>query len=78
MMDYGEEALIDKWPAYLAKRYAARGHRVPGRKPRRKLGISARYVVGRTACTKAGRPAILSTAAELSATLAELAPEGLE
>jgi hypothetical protein len=77
MLDYGEEALIDARRAYLVAQYAARGVRPAGIRPGRKLGISARYVMGRTRCPKAVPPAVPATAAELSATLADLAPEDM-
>ena len=48
MIDYGEAELIDARRAYLVAAYAERGHRPAGLTPGRKLGISARYVMGRT------------------------------
>lgn len=48
MVAYGEEQLIHSRRMYLEDQYTREGKRVGGIRPGRKLGISGRYVMGRT------------------------------
>jgi hypothetical protein len=70
MIAYGEAELIRRRRA-LEALYAARGHRVPGMTPGRKLGISVPMSSDSTIHARPTKPPISATAAELAEALAE-------